>query len=112
MTQGHKDRKRPAVSNIDAPLVSYDVSRLTDDDLYLFNEGSHYLLYEKLGAHPMQFAGKEGTYFAVWAPSAKNVFVIGEFNKWNRSSHPLRCRGQSGIWEGFIPGIGLIKLLV
>ena len=86
--------------------VNYDVTRLTDDDLYLFNEGSHYRLYEKLGAHPLSADGVEGTYFAVWAPNARQVSVLGEFNSWNRSSHPLHTRGQSGIWEGFIPGVG------
>jgi 1,4-alpha-glucan branching enzyme len=86
--------------------VHYDVARLTDDDLYLFNEGSHYRLYEKLGSHPLSVGDTEGTYFAVWAPNAKKVSVAGEFNGWNKSSHPLRPRGQSGIWEGFIPGVG------
>jgi len=79
---------------------------LTDDDLYLFNEGSHHQLYEKLGTHPTSVDGVEGTYFAVWAPNAKQVFVTGEFNAWDKSSHPLRPKGQSGIWEGFISGIG------
>ncbi|MFP3897838.1 MAG: 1,4-alpha-glucan branching protein GlgB [Dehalococcoidia bacterium] len=83
----------------------YDTSMLGDDDLYLFNEGSHYRLYEKLGAHPMVVDGTEGIYFAVWAPSAKQVSVIGDFNGWNRSSHQLRAQGQSGIWEGFVPGV-------
>ncbi len=85
--------------------VHYDATRLTDDDLYLFNEGSHYRLYEKLGAHLITVDGIEGTYFAVWAPNARQVSVAGEFNGWNKSSHPLRPRGQSGIWEGFIPGV-------
>jgi 1,4-alpha-glucan branching enzyme len=76
---------------------------LGDKDFYLFNEGSHRLLYEKLGAHPMRIGDEEGTYFAVWAPNAERVFVIGSFNHWNKSSHPLRPRGNSGIWEGFIP---------
>jgi len=86
--------------------VRYDVSLLTDDDLYLFNEGNHYRLYEKLGAHVMTRDGVEGTYFAVWAPDAENVSVIGDFNGWTKMKHPLRPRGQSGIWEGFIPGVG------
>jgi 1,4-alpha-glucan branching enzyme len=86
--------------------VRYDVSLLTDDDIYLFNEGSHFRLYEKLGAHPRRGADVEGTCFAVWAPDAEQVSVIGDFNGWNHSSHPLRPRGQSGIWEGFIAGIG------
>jgi 1,4-alpha-glucan branching enzyme len=86
--------------------LHYDVSLLTDDDLYLFNEGSHFHLYEKLGSHLFTREGVEGTYFAVWAPSAKEVFVIGDFNGWHKRSHPLRAKKQSGIWEGFIPGVG------
>lgn len=89
-------------------LVRYDVSLLTEDDLYLFNEGSHMHLYEKLGSHPMTVDnGVEGTYFAVWAPDAYRIAVIGDFNGWNRHSHELRARGYSGIWEGFIPGLGV-----
>ncbi|UCH87830.1 MAG: 1,4-alpha-glucan branching protein GlgB [Dehalococcoidia bacterium] len=79
---------------------------LTDDDLYLFNEGSHLRLHDKLGAHPITVDGKESTYFAVWAPDAEHVSVIGDFNGWNKKSHPLRPRGQSGIWEGFVEGVG------
>ncbi len=83
-----------------------NVSLLSDNDVYLFNEGSHYRLYEKLGAHIKSIDGVEGTYFAVWAPNARQISVIGDFNDWNKSSHQLRVKGQSGIWEGFIPGIG------
>ncbi len=80
---------------------------LTSDDLYLFNEGSHFRLYEKLGAHPMTAPdGQAGIYFSVWAPEAAGVFVMGEFNGWNKGSHPLHRRERSGIWEGLIPGIG------
>jgi 1,4-alpha-glucan branching enzyme len=85
--------------------VNNQVSPITDDDLFLFNQGTHFRLYEKLGAHPLRHEGQEGTYFAVWAPDAERVFVIGEFNGWNHSSHPLYARGQSGIWEGFISGV-------
>jgi 1,4-alpha-glucan branching enzyme len=85
--------------------MRYDVSLLNDQDLYLFNEGSHYRLYEKLGSHFMTVDGEEGTYFAVWAPNAKEIFVTGTFNGWNKSSHPLKAKGMSGIWEGFIPGV-------
>ena len=88
---------------------------LGDQDFYLFNEGSHRRLYEKLGAHRMRVGGEEGTYFAVWAPNANRVAVIGSFNQWNRESHPLRARGNSGIWEGFIPGVergALYKYLI
>ncbi len=80
--------------------------RLTDDDLYLFNEGSHFRLYEKLGAHPGVHEGQKGTHFAVWAPDAQEVCVIGDFNEWNKKSHQLRSRAESGIWEGFIPRVG------
>jgi 1,4-alpha-glucan branching enzyme len=86
--------------------VLYDWSLLTDDDLYLFNEGSHLQLYRKLGSHPMRYADVDGVHFAVWAPDAEGVFVVGDFNGWNKASHRLRPRGQSGIWEGFIPGVG------
>jgi 1,4-alpha-glucan branching enzyme len=86
--------------------VSYSVTLLSDDDLYLFNEGAHYRLYEKLGAHPTCVGGVEGTYFGVWSPNARQVSVIGDFNGWDKSNHQLHAKGQSGIWEGFIPGIG------
>ncbi|MBI2988662.1 MAG: 1,4-alpha-glucan branching protein GlgB [Deltaproteobacteria bacterium] len=79
---------------------------LTKEDLYLFNEGSHFRLYEKLGAHLSTAGGTAGTYFAVWAPSAEQVSVIGDFNGWDRGRHLLRPRGQSGIWEGFVPSVG------
>jgi 1,4-alpha-glucan branching enzyme len=82
------------------------MSLLTDQDLYLFNEGSHTRLYGKLGAHLQTEDGVPGTHFAVWAPSARQVFVMGDFNGWNKQRHPLRARGQSGIWETFIPGVG------
>jgi 1,4-alpha-glucan branching enzyme len=83
-----------------------DISLLTEDDLYLFNEGSHFRLYEKLGAHPLTVNGREGTYFAVWAPDARQVSVIGNFNNWDSNSNHLRPKGNSGIWEGFVPGAG------
>jgi len=74
-------------------------------DLYLFNEGSHVKLYEKLGAHPIVLEGTAGTYFAVWAPAAEAVSVIGTFNDWDRSRHPLTLRESSGIWEGFVASV-------
>ena len=101
-----KTRKRQVkVPVVKAPVL-YHGSRLTDDDLYLFNEGSLFRLHEKLGSHLMRSEGKDGTYFAVWAPNAEQVCVMGDFNGWDKKSHPLRSKGQSGIWEGFIPGIG------
>src|SRR5215467_11028286 len=79
---------------------------LTEYDTHLFLEGKHARLYQKLGAHRTQLDGREGTSFAVWAPNAKKVTVIGDFNQWDSSSHPLfRRRDSSGIWEGFIPGV-------
>ncbi|MGE5816471.1 MAG: 1,4-alpha-glucan branching protein GlgB [Deltaproteobacteria bacterium] len=83
-----------------------EMSLLTEDDLYLFNEGSHFRLYEKFGAHLIGDGGDSGTYFAVWAPDAEKVSVIGNFNDWNKGRHPLQPKGQSGIWEGFLPGVG------
>lgn len=82
------------------------VTMLSDFDLHLFNEGSHFGLYEHLGAHPTSVQGAAGTYFAVWAPSASAVSVVGDFNDWNPSTHALHARGNSGIWESFIVGIG------
>ena len=87
-------------------MPAQEMTLLSDFDLHLFNEGRHYRLYEKLGAHPVKVAGVSGTYFAVWAPNANYVSVIGDFNGWNTGSHPLQPRAQSGIWEGFIPGVG------
>jgi len=101
---GKKGEKETQVSTEARSMepVIYNVSLLTDDDIYLFNEGSHFRLYEKLGAHPMTVEGEDGTYFAVWAPEAKQVSVMGDFNGWKKTTHPLRVRGNSGIWEGFI----------
>lgn len=86
--------------------IRSEVSLLADEDLFLFNEGSHFRLYDKLGAHPMTVDGTAGTYFAVWAPEADRVFVTGSFNDWEKETHPLHTREQSGIWEGFISGVG------
>jgi 1,4-alpha-glucan branching enzyme len=81
-------------------------SLFTDDDIYLFREGTHYRLYEKFGSHSVTVDGVEGVYFAVWAPFAKDVSVIGDFNEWNHETHRLFPRwDSSGIWEGFIAGL-------
>ena len=80
-------------------------SLLTETDLYLFGEGTHFRLYEKLGAHYICSGPQRGTYFAVWAPNAEKVSVMGDFNNWSKESHALTPRGDSGIWEGFIPGV-------
>ncbi len=79
---------------------------LTDFDLHLLGEGAHYRNYEKLGAHLTELEGKPGVRFAVWAPNARAVSVVGDFNGWNRDSHPMKSRGESGIWEAFVPDIG------
>ncbi len=100
-----KSDSRPGL-NRGKPPESPEVTLLTEDDLYLFNEGTHFRLHEKLGAHLQTVNNQKGTYFAVWAPDASQVSVTGDFNDWDRASHPLQPRGQSGIWEGFIPGIG------
>ncbi|MEW6584594.1 MAG: 1,4-alpha-glucan branching protein GlgB [Nitrospirota bacterium] len=82
-------------------------SLLTDHDIYLFKEGNHFALYKKLGAHVITVDGVHGTLFSVWAPNAEKVSVTGDFNDWNKRSHPLTARwDNSGIWEGFIPDVG------
>jgi len=81
-------------------------SLFTDFDIDLFKSGKHFRLYEKLGSHLIEVNGQKGTYFAVWAPSAKAVSVIGNFNHWNSQEHQLSVRwDSSGIWEGFIPNV-------
>jgi len=79
--------------------------QLTDLDLYLHAEGTHYRAYLKMGAHPLVVDGVEGVNFAVWAPNARRVSVVGDFNRWDGRAHPMHNRGASGIWEIFIPGV-------
>ena len=81
-------------------------SRLSDQDAYLFNEGTHYALQDKLGSHLTEQDGVVGTHFAVWAPSAERVSVIGDFNGWDPAAVPMQPRGSTGIWEAFVPGVG------
>jgi len=81
------------------------VSLLESTDVHLFNEGRHFRLYEKLGSHPMTVGGVSGVLFAVWAPNAERVAVVGDFNGWNGARHPLSPHATSGIWEGFVPGV-------
>jgi 1,4-alpha-glucan branching enzyme len=80
-------------------------SLLDAQDLYLFNEGTHLRLWEKLGSHLVRVDGVDGVFFAVWAPNAERVSVIGDWNGWNGAAHPLRVQGGSGIWAGFVPGV-------
>ena len=84
----------------------YFAPQLTDFDFYLFGEGCHYSIYYKLGAHPGAVDGLPGTRFAVWAPNAERVSVVGPFNFWDGRKHAMQVRGGSGIWELFIPDVG------
>lgn len=89
-----------------AQVATYPYTKITEMDVFLFKEGTHFQLFDKLGSHPMTLEGVAGTYFAVWAPNAKKVSVMGSFNGWNRTTHPLFPRwDSSGIWEGFIPHV-------
>ena len=78
---------------------------LSEFDLYLIGEGTHYLKYEKMGAHPVVVDGISGVAFGVWAPNALRVSVVGDFNQWDGRTHPMRNRGSSGVWELFVPGL-------
>jgi 1,4-alpha-glucan branching enzyme len=90
----------------ESAVMKYGCNLITDHDIYLYREASHYKLYDKLGSHPIEHEGEAGTHFAVWAPNAEYVSVIGDFNGWNPQTHPLRAReDESGIWEGFISGV-------
>ncbi len=80
-------------------------SFLTDFDFYLFGEGRHERIYDKLGAHVRTVDGVTGTNFAVWAPNATSVSVVGDFNKWDTRRHPMRKHIPSGIWELFVPDV-------
>ena len=86
--------------------VEHKPTLLTDLDAYLFNEGTHTRLFDKLGAHLGEVDGVPGVFFAVWAPAAKKVHVMGDFNGWSKTKHVLKPRGSTGIWEGFVPGLG------
>lgn len=78
---------------------------ISEYDVYLFNKGNNYKIYEKLGSHPMVIDGVSGVLFGVWAPNAKRVSVIGDFNAWDGRRNPMRLIGESGVWELFIPGL-------
>jgi len=80
---------------------------ITDFDLYLFGEGKHERIYEKLGAHPDPAGAAAGTRFAVWAPNAERVSVVGPFNHWDGGANVLQSRASSGVWEGVVPGVGV-----
>ena len=84
---------------------AFNSAKLTDFDIHLFSEGNHHRIYEKLGAHVMELGGIAGVYFAVWAPNARNVSILGDFNSWDGREHQMRKRGN-GIWELFVPDLG------
>ena len=79
--------------------------RISELDTYLFAKGTHYEIYEKMGAHLAEEDGKAGTYFSVWAPNARSVSVVGDFNNWDKSAHRMQPVQQSGIWDIFVPGV-------
>jgi 1,4-alpha-glucan branching enzyme len=92
--------------NVRTENSSAEATLFTDYDVHLFKEGKHFHLHKKLGSHPMEFQGKKGTYFAVWAPNAQQVTLVGDFNGWNRQSHYMNARADgSGIWEVFAPDV-------
>ena len=103
-----KDRDTPVETEERSPFLS-------DYDLHLFGEGRHWRLWEKLGSHLVEVGGERGARFAVWAPNAEAVSVVGDFNEWSDTRHPLDRRGESGVWEGFVPGVaagGLYKYAI
>jgi 1,4-alpha-glucan branching enzyme len=105
-----KTHKHPApyesVHFVDTTQPVWNYSLFTEEDVRNFQLGTHYRLYEHLGSHLLEVNNVKGTYFAVWAPNATYVSVVGQFNQWNNQQHPLRVRlDHSGIWEGFIPGV-------
>ena len=88
---------------------------VTDVDCYLFGQGTHYDIYKKLGSHPTEQNGQKGMFFAVWAPNAAAVHVIGTFNGWNEDQYAMTKAGEVGIWTIFIPNVGegeLYKYLI
>ena len=99
----NKEKKEPGKPKTRARKAPEFVTEL---DQYLFGQGTHYDIFKKLGAHPCQYRGKKGMYFAVWAPNAKGVQVIGTFNDWDETAHPMKRLEPLGIYEAFIPGVG------
>lgn len=103
--QGATNKPYEETVFVDTSKPVWNYSLLTDDDIRNFQQGSHYSLYHKFGAHSLNVLGTPGMYFCVWAPNASSVSVIGNFNEWKNQAHELYPRwDKSGIWEGFIPG--------
>ncbi|HEY8896016.1 MAG TPA: 1,4-alpha-glucan branching protein GlgB [Niastella sp.] len=100
------EKKYEDIHFVDSTRKVWNYSFFADEDISNFQQGTHYRLYDLFGSHEIEVLGKTGYYFAVWAPNATYVSVIGNFNDWNPTNHPLYVRlDKSGIWEGFIPGL-------
>ena len=84
--------------------------KFTELDQYLFGQGTNYEVYKKLGAHPVTYRRRKGVYFAVWAPNARSVSVIGEFNNWDEEADPMKKVGPIGVYEVFVPGAKIGQL--
>ncbi|WP_276133157.1 1,4-alpha-glucan branching protein GlgB [Polluticoccus soli] len=114
MTRRHKNNISLIAEDdeiINEQNIRDHASLFSDFDIELFKAGKHYRLYEKLGAHAMEHNGKAGTYFAVWAPNAQYIAIVGNFNHWDRGQHKLHARWDgSGIWEAFVPGVNTGEL--
>jgi len=99
-------KKYEEIHFVDASQPVWNYSLFTEEDIQNFQNGTHYSLYKLLGNKQIEVLNTWGTYFAVWAPNATQVSVRGYFNKWSKTAHPLKVRlDNSGIWEGFIPGV-------
>jgi len=105
MPQANSRRQTTAVSEGGALRARDGISLLTEGDVYLFSEGTHLRLYDKLGVHYLATDQVQGTYFAVWAPNAAKVSLMTEANDWSDSETALFPHGSSGIWEGFVEGM-------
>src|SRR5688572_16465931 len=98
------EKKYEHIHFVDTTKPVWNYSLFTEEDITNYQNGTHYSLYNKFGSHALKILDTEGFYFSVWAPNATEVHVIGEFNNWDKQSHPLFVRLEgSGIWEGFIP---------
>jgi 1,4-alpha-glucan branching enzyme len=86
-------------------MIETDKALITEFDVHLYAEGNHYRIFEKLGAHPFEMNGKKGVHFAVWAPSAEAISVIGDFNNWKADANEMKPLAGSGIWTTFVPGV-------
>jgi len=113
--QGHEDKnylikvKEHGHERVIHDPYAFKSPLLTDFDIYLFNEGNHHLIYEKMGAHPVEVEGVQGVYFAVWAPNARNVSIVGNFNNWDGRKHQMRLL-NGGVWDLFIPELQVGEL--